>query len=167
MKLSAAAVFPRSRRGSSFLGYASLGSLDRLSEETTDMRSLLRLAALGFLLTAWPLVTLRAEDSDFRYVRPSGSRAMYFSPRSSFAYVGGQVYYLPTPSSQPPAPNTWLNFRHPYTHAYVSVPVALPSGMPKVEQRSDRVIYDYGTVAVVFHFVRDGTVNISYDLKSR
>ena len=135
-------------------------------KKTMDMRWFPRLAALGCLLTAGPFASLRAEDTDFRYVRPYGSRAMFFTPRSSFAYVGGQVYYLPSPSTQPPAPNTWLNFRHPYTHAYVSVPVALPNGTPRVEHRSDRLIYDYGFVAVVIHFIRDGSVNVSYDPKN-
>jgi len=130
-----------------------------------DARFLPRLAALACLLAAGLVTFIRADDSDFHYIRPYGSRAMYFTPRSSYAVVGGQVYYLPSPSSQPPAPNIWLNFRHPFTHAYVSVPVALPSGTPKVEQRSDRLIYDYGSVAVVIHFVRDGSVNVSYDPK--
>jgi hypothetical protein len=143
------------------------GSLDACVKKTMAMRWLLKLAALGCLLTAGSFASLRADETDFHYVRPYGSRAMFFTPRSSFAYIGGQVYYPPSPASQPPPPNTWLNFRHPYTHAYVSVPVALPNGMPKVEHRNDRLIYDYGSVAVVFHFVRDGSVNVSYDLKSR
>src|SRR5262245_1929495 len=92
-----------------------------------------RLTALAFLLMAGLIADVRADDSDFHYVRPYGSRAMFFTPRSSFAYIGGQVYYLPSPTLQPPTPNSWLNFRHPYTHAYVSVPVALPNGTPKVE----------------------------------
>ena len=125
-----------------------------------------KLAALVCLLTAALVIDVRADDSEFHYVRPYSSRMMNFTPRSSFAFIGGQVHYLPSPTSQPPVPNNWLNFRHPYTHAYVSVPVALPNGTPKVEHRSDRLIYDYGFVAVVIHFVRDGSVNVSYDPKN-
>jgi hypothetical protein len=129
-----------------------------------DIRFFPRVAALACLLTAGAL-NARADDSTFRYVQPSGSRTMLFTPRSSFAFIGGQVYDLPSPTAQPPIPNQVLSFRHPYTHAYMSVPVALPNGAPKVEQRSDRLIYDYGFVAVVIHFVRDGSVNVSYDPK--
>jgi hypothetical protein len=130
-----------------------------------DTRFFPRVAVLAGLLSFGLVADVRGDDNDFHYVRPYGSRAMYFTPRSSYAFVGGQLYYLPSPTSQPPAPNTWLNFRHPSTHAYVSVPVALPNGTPKIEHRSDRIIYDYGAVAVVIHFVRDGSVNVSYDLK--
>jgi hypothetical protein len=127
----------------------------------------LRFVALTGILAMGVAMELRADDSTFRYVRPYGGRAMNFAPRDSFAFVGGQVYPLSTGSRlQSPAPNSWLNFRHPYTHAYVTVPVALPIGAPKIEHRLDRIIYDYASVAVVIHFVRDGTVNVSYNQKT-
>jgi hypothetical protein len=127
----------------------------------------LRFVALASILAMGVVTDLRADDGTFRYVRPYGGRAMNFAPYDSFAFVGGQVYPLSTGSRlQSLAPNSWLNFRHPYTHAYVTVPVALPIGTPKVEHRLDRIIYDYASVAVVIHFVRDGSVNVSYNQKT-
>ena len=131
-------------------------------------RPLSKFIAVVSLLTMGLASGVRADDTDFRYVRPYGGRVMNFWPRDSFAFIGGQVYPLTieNPSSQPPAPNTWLNFRHPYTHAYVTVPVSLPAGIPKVERQLDRIIYNYGFVTVVIHFVRDGSVNVSYNPKT-
>jgi hypothetical protein len=138
---------------------------EKLAEMNT--RCLSRFIAFAGLLTAGVASAVRADDVDFRYVRPYGGRVMNLRPRDSFAFIGGQVYPVTVNSfSQPPAPNSWLNFRHPYTHAYVTVPVNLPAGMPKIERRSDRMIYDYGFVTVVIHFVRDGSVNVSYNSKT-
>jgi hypothetical protein len=126
-----------------------------------------RFLVLAGLLAAGVASDVRADDTDFRYVRPYGGRVMSARPRESFAFIGGQFYPLTgQPSSQPPAPNSWLHFRHPYTHAYVIVPVNLPAGMPKIERRSDRIIYDYGFTTVVIHFVRDGSVNVSYNART-
>ncbi len=120
---------------------------------------------VGFLIAA-TTPNLPADDAEFHYVRPYGGRYLNWRPRESFAVVGGQFYSIP-PSSQPqpPAPNTWLPFRHPYTRDNVIVPVALPAGIPRIVQHHDRLIYDYGFVSVVIHFVRDGSVNVSYDRK--
>jgi hypothetical protein len=131
-----------------------------------EARRISKIIAVASLLTAGLASGIRADDTDFRYVRPYGGRVMNFWPHESFAFIGGQVYPLTgNPSSQPPAPNSWLNFRHPYTHAYVTVPVAFPPGMPRVERQGDRIIYDYVYTTVVIHFVRDGSVNVSYNPK--
>jgi len=132
-----------------------------------DTRCLSRFIALAGLLTAAVTSGARADDTDFRYVRPYGGRVMSSRPRDSFAFIGDQVYPLTgNPPSQAPAPNSWLNFRHPYTLSYVTVPVNLPAGMPKIGPRSDPMIYDYGLLAVVIHFVRDGSVNVSYNTRT-
>src|SRR5437016_12023731 len=105
-----------------------------------DTRYLSRLVALAGLLTAGVTSGASADDTDFRYVRPYGGRVMSSRPRDSFAFIGGQVYPLTgNQSSQPPTPNSWLNFRHPYTHAYLTVPVNLPTGLPKVDRQFDRM----------------------------
>jgi hypothetical protein len=131
------------------------------------MRETLRIAALVAFLVLAVSPGLQADDMEFRYVRPFGSRVSNWQPRESFAVSGGQIYFFsPNPQPQPPPPTHWLPFRHPYTHAYVIVPAALPDGMPRIEQRTDRIIYDYGTGSVVFHFVRDGFVNVSYHPKT-
>ena len=130
-----------------------------------ETRNLLRLAGVAILLLGGNTSILLADD--FRYVRPSGSRSLIWQPRDNIAFVGNQFFVLPNNmSSQPPTPNQWLSLQHPFTHAYVSVPVALPPGMPRMEPRSDRVIYDYGFMSVVIHFLRDGSVNVSYNSKT-
>jgi hypothetical protein len=137
---------------------------ERIGMET---RKLLPLTPVAILLVGGLASNLHADDLGFRYVRPTGSRTLVWQPRDSVAFVGNQVYFFPTSvSSQPPTPNQWLSFQHPFTHAYVSVPVRLPPGMPRLEQRSDRVIYDYGIISIVIQFVRDGSVNVSYNSKT-
>jgi hypothetical protein len=132
-----------------------------------ETRNLPALTAVSILLVGGLASGLRADDVGFRYVRPTGSRTLVWQPRDSVAFVGNQVFVFPTSlQSQPPAPTQWLSLRHPFTHAYVSVPVALPSGTPRLEQRSDRLIYDYGFMSIVILFLRDGSVNVSYNSKT-
>jgi hypothetical protein len=132
-----------------------------------DVRYFLSLTGVASLLIAGIGPNLRADDNEFRFVRPYGSRTLIWRPRDSVAIVGGQIFYLPADvTSRPPAPNNWLTFRHPYTHAYVSVPVALPNGTPRILQHTDRVIYDYGSLSVNIQFARDGSVNVSYNSKT-
>jgi len=132
-----------------------------------ETRFFLILTGVASLLVALIGPNLRADDSDFRYIRPYGSQSLIWRPRDTVAVVGGQIFYLPTGvSSRPPAPNNWLTFRHPYTQSYVSVPVALPSGTPRILQQTDRVVYDYGSVSVTIQFARDGSVNVSYNSKT-
>ena len=116
-------------------------------------------ACLLWLLTE----PARAEDVHYHYVRPNGSSFVAFSPRPSYAFIRGRLYPLPpVPQPEPPPPNTWLQFRHPYTHSYVTVPVNLPNGIPRIENRGDRIIYNYPGYSVVIHFVRDGSVDVGY-----
>ncbi len=132
-----------------------------------ELRNFLKLTGVASLLVAGVVPCLRADDGEFRFVRPYGGRTAIWRPRDSFAVIGGQIYYSPADlTSPPPAPNNWLSFLHPYTHAYVTVPVALPNGMPHMFQHTDRVSFDYGSVSVVIHFVRDGSVGVSYNSKA-
>jgi hypothetical protein len=141
------------------------GISQAIKEENSMMTPrFLKLTSLTVFLAAEICTTGRADDSEFHYVRPIGSRNVVWMPRSSFAVVGGQIYYFPTnTTAAPPTPNTWLSFRHPITHAYVNVPVALPNGVPRISQHPDRVVYNYGAVSVTIHFVHDGSVNVSYN----
>ncbi len=119
-------------------------------------------ALVGFLLLA-TAGTAKAQQVQYHYVRADGSRFLAYTPRPSYAFVRGRVYYFsPPPQLEPPPPNTWLEFRHPHTHAYLTVPLNLPNGMPQIEYRGDRVIYNYGGSSVVIHFVRDGSVDVTY-----
>jgi hypothetical protein len=119
-------------------------------------------ALVAFLLLAITK-SASAQDIHYHYVRPNGSSLAAFSPRPSYAFIRGRVYYFsPLPQLDPPPPNTWLQFRHPFTHSYVTVPVNLPNGIPRIENHHDRVLYNYGDYSVVIHFVRDGSVDVSY-----
>jgi hypothetical protein len=132
-----------------------------------DVRHFLSLTGVASLLIAAIGPNLRADDSEFRYVRPYGSRTLIWRARDSVAIVGGQIFYASGDvTSRPPAPNNWLSFRHPYTQAYVSVPVALPNGTPRIYNHTDRVVYDYGALSVAIQFARDGSVNVSYNSKT-
>jgi hypothetical protein len=45
----------------------------------------------------------------------------------------------------------------------VIVPLALPEGIPVIEHRNGRVIYNYGTYTVETVFLPDGTVDVVYN----
>ena len=68
-----------------------------------------------------------------------------------------------TADSNPPRPSYLLTFRHPYTGRTVTVPVGLPEGTPRIEYRTDWVVYNYGSYAVEIHFLSDGTVDVVYN----
>jgi hypothetical protein len=53
-------------------------------------------------------------------------------------------------------------FRHPLTGQNVAVPLRLPPDTPRMEYRSNRVIYNYGSETVEVHFLDDGTVDVIY-----
>jgi hypothetical protein len=114
------------------------------------------------LLVAWAGAA-SGQEIHYQYVRLKGNNVMPLPAQPSYVYIRGRVYYFsPPPQPVPPAPNTWLEFLHPYSHAYVVVPVNLPNAIPQIENRDDRVVYKYGGYSVVIQFVRDGSVNVTY-----
>jgi hypothetical protein len=56
-----------------------------------------------------------------------------------------------------------VTFFHPFTNQNVSVPLAFPEGTPRIEYRSNRVIYNYGSYTVEVHFFADGSVDAVYN----
>jgi hypothetical protein len=67
------------------------------------------------------------------------------------------------PCNQQPRPNHLVTFRHPYTGRNVTVPLTLPEGTPRLEYRTDRVIYNYGSYTVEARFLPDGGVAVIYN----
>jgi hypothetical protein len=60
-------------------------------------------------------------------------------------------------------PNQMVTFRHPYTGRNVTVPLRLPQGTARMEQRSDRIIYNFGDYTVEARFLPDGSVDVIYN----
>jgi hypothetical protein len=56
-----------------------------------------------------------------------------------------------------------VTFYHPFIGRNVSVPMAFPEGTPRIEYRSNRVIYNYGSYTVEAHFFPDGSVDTVYN----
>jgi hypothetical protein len=56
-----------------------------------------------------------------------------------------------------------VTFRHPFTGRNVTVPLRLPEGPPRLEHRSDRIVYNYGDYIVEARFLTDGSVDVVYN----
>src|SRR5439155_22659206 len=70
---------------------------------------------------------------------------------------------FPQPFTRVFRPNQMVTIRHPYTGQNVTVPLTLPQGTPRLEYRSDRVIYNYGSYVVEVRFFPDGAVDTFYN----
>jgi hypothetical protein len=85
---------------------------------------------------------------------------------SGLGGVGEKVQWLGfvrKPSNNQPRPTHLVTFRHPYTGRLITVPLALPEGTPRMEYRSNRVVYNYGSYTVEAHFHSDGSVDVIYN----
>jgi hypothetical protein len=69
----------------------------------------------------------------------------------------------PQPFNRTFRPNQMVTFRHPYNGRNVTVPLTLPEGTPRLEQRADRIIYNYGSYVVEARFLPDGSVETVYN----
>jgi hypothetical protein len=63
----------------------------------------------------------------------------------------------------PPRATCMVTFTHPCTHRPLTLPLGLPPDVPRMEYRSDRVIYDYGSDTVEVHFLTDGSADVIYN----
>ncbi len=69
----------------------------------------------------------------------------------------------PVPSPYLVKPNQMVTFRHPYTGKNATVPIRLPQGPPRMEQASDRIIYNYGDYVVEARFLPSGAIEVVYN----
>ncbi len=69
----------------------------------------------------------------------------------------------PMPSPYLVRPNQMVTFRHPYTGQHATVPIRLPQGAPRMEQTSDRIIYNYGDYVVEARFLPNGSIDLIYN----
>jgi len=71
--------------------------------------------------------------------------------------------FLPQPYATMPRPNQMVTFRHPYSGQNITVPLTLPAGTPRLEHRSNRIVYNYGSYTVQALFLPDGSVEVTYN----
>src|SRR5437867_4310493 len=69
---------------------------------------------------------------------PSGA------PAERSAWLGGPT----EPFTRPIAPTHIVTFRHPASGRNVSVPITFPTGIPRIEHRGERIIYNYGSYQI-------------------
>ena len=69
---------------------------------------------------------------------------------------------VPRPYNENFLPTHKVTFRHPANGLNVIVPLTLSAGTPKMEYRSDRIIYNYGDHSVEAHFLPEGSVEVIY-----
>jgi hypothetical protein len=62
----------------------------------------------------------------------------------------------------PPRATRMVTFRHPCTGKPLVLPLRLPADPPRMEYRTNAVIYNYGTDTVQVHFLTDGTADVIY-----
>jgi hypothetical protein len=60
-------------------------------------------------------------------------------------------------------PNQMVTVVHSYTGRTVTVPLTLPEDTPRLEHRTDRIVYNYGSYVVEIRFRTDGAVETVYD----
>lgn len=63
----------------------------------------------------------------------------------------------------PPRATCMVTFRHPCTGRNLVLPLRLPPDLPRMEYRSDRVIYNYGLDTVEVQFFSDGSADVIYN----
>jgi hypothetical protein len=125
----------------------------------------LRWFALVFLLIATPSLA-RAEAVRYRFVPLDACGTMAPVPVGPEGTIGELKQALGVRSQPYPfavRPNMMVTFRHPYTGRNATVPLRLPDCTPRMEHRSDRIIYNYGDYTVEARFLPDGSVDVVYN----
>jgi len=123
-------------------------------------------ALLGSVLTAAQPTPVAAEQVRFRFVPINACGAVAQVPAGPNGALGEQLTGFglnPQPYSRTLRPNQMVTFRHPYNGRYVTVPLTLPQGTPRLEHRADRIVYNYGSYIVEARFFMDGSVETVYN----
>jgi hypothetical protein len=109
--------------------------------------------------------TASAARAIFHYAGPADGRgAMSLKPSGPCGTIGEYIsFYGREPCNRPPRPTCVVTYRHPCSGRSVSVPLAFPLSTPRIEYRTDRVIYNYGSYTIEVHFLADGSVDVVYD----
>ena len=107
-----------------------------------------------------------AEQVRFHFVPVDAYGRVCLQPALASGTAGEYLTWLGTvsqPSPAPPRPTHLDTFRHPCTGLTLTVPICFPEGSPRLEYRSSRIIYNYGSYTVEAHFLPDGSVDILYN----
>ncbi|MCI0463427.1 MAG: hypothetical protein L0Z62_41345 [Gemmataceae bacterium] len=102
----------------------------------------------------------------FRYVPVDAYGNVSLQPAGPSGTAGEYRTWLGIvrqPCSSPPRPTHLVTFRHPCTNRTLTIPVHFPEGIPRLEFRPSRIIYNYGSYTVESHFLPDGSVELIYD----
>ncbi|MBI3407922.1 MAG: hypothetical protein HY040_06145 [Planctomycetes bacterium] len=124
-----------------------------------------RLLMVTFLVGVAPL-SARAEAVRYRFVPVDACGTLKQVSAGPEGAIGEQLTGFglrPQPFNRMFRPNQIVTFRHPYTGRNVTVPLTLPQGTPRLEYRSDRIVYNYGSYVVEARFFADGSVDVLYN----
>ncbi len=120
---------------------------------------------MRILLAALPCALVLAQPARaarirFHFAYEPGSNGCLRAPAAGerFTLTGWKPYNCP-----PPRATQQVSFRHPCTGQTVTIPLALPTSIPRMEYSRDRVTYDYGSDTVEVRFSPDGSADVVYD----
>jgi len=129
------------------------------------MKVLARFAAFVACLFVSP-DQANAEYVRFRFVPADACGAMAQVPAGPGGALGEQLNGFglrPQPYQGVMRPNQMVTFLHPFNGRNVTVPLTLPQGTPRLEYRTDRIVYNYGGYIVEARFIPDGSVDVVYN----
>jgi len=121
--------------------------------------------ALALILIALPRAA-SAEQVRYRYVPVNACNTMTqvpVGPEGTIGELKRGLGAIPMPYPYGVRPNQMVTFRHAFNGKLVTIPLRLPAGPPRIEQRSDRIIYNYPEYTVEAFFLPDGAVDVTYN----
>jgi hypothetical protein len=124
-----------------------------------------RYPVLLIVLAVTPTLSF-AEQVRFRFIPVDACGTLAQVPAGPDGALGELrrgLGFTPRPYTCKVCFNQMVTVRHPCTCKCLSVPVRLPEGPPRVEQRSDGVAYNYGDYVVRVVFLPDGGVDVIYN----
>lgn len=125
----------------------------------------LRSFALVFVLGAAPSWAA-AEQVRYHFVPANACGAMApapIGPEGTLGELKRGLGVRPLPYPYAVKPNQMVTFRHPFNGHNVTVPLRLPDSKARMEQQSDRIIYNFGDYTVDVRFLPDGSVDVVYN----
>lgn len=120
---------------------------------------------LAIALTAFPTIA-GAEQVRFRFVPVNACGTMSqvpVGPEGALGELKRGFGAVPLPYPLVVRPNQMVTFRHAYNRHLVTIPLRFPQGSPRIEQRSDRIIYNFADYIIDVRFLPDGTVDVYYN----